>query len=119
MDVLRGAKGPIPLAVHPAPAGQTHHLLGILPTLAQVGPIRLVDVGLTALRRSLPDQRLGELKGQVQIEHQVRGGQSQERVFKVKEPVQIGPPLRLRQLPRLVHRVGGGVPVSDQDPDDS
>ncbi len=54
---------------------------------------------------------LRDLRGHVQVNHQVRLRQLQQPVFRVEEPVQKGLPLSLRQLGRLVDGVGGGVAV--------
>ncbi len=76
-----------------------------------------MDIGLgSGLRLSAPQQLLGQLRGQVQIDHQIRLRQFQPPVFQVKQPVQIRLPLGLRELCGLVDGVGGSVPVGQNQP---
>ena len=51
--------------------------------------------------------------GHIQIEHQVRLGQTQLAELKLIQPPEEGVPFLRRQLRRLVDGVGGGVPVAE------
>ena len=56
---------------------------------------------------------LCDLRGHIQINHQVRLWKAQLSIFQLKQPVQIFFPLALRQLGSLMDSVGGRVAVSD------
>ena len=60
---------------------------------------------------------LGQCRGQIQIHHPVRLGQAQQPVLKVEQPGKKCPALFPGQLGGLVHGVGSGVAVrNDQSP---
>ena len=60
-------------------------------------------------------QPLAHRRVNLQIDHLVGHGQAQQVVFIVKEPLQECVPLLRRELRALMHGIGGGVAVSDQD----
>ena len=64
----------------------------------------------------LPQHFLRDFRWHIQIQHQIRLWQSQQPVFQIEQPVQKCLPLPLRQLGRLMHRVGGGIAVRDHQP---
>lgn len=60
-------------------------------------------------------QPLAHRRVNLQIDHLVGRGQAQQVVFIVKEPLQECVPLLRREFRALMHGIGGGVAVSDQD----
>ena len=60
-------------------------------------------------------QPLAHRRVNLQIDHLIRCGQAQQVVFIVKEPLQECVPLLRRELRALMHSIGGGVAVGDQD----
>ena len=84
---------------------------------AQAAPAQIAVVPLMDVRRGacggLPaaEHTLGEVRGHIQVDHQIRRGQAQPPVLQVKQPRHKLPPLPHLQLGGLVHGVGGGVAV--------
>ena len=64
---------------------------------------------------ALQQQLLGDLNGHIQVEHQVRPGDAQLLVLKVLHPGKVPVPLLPGDLAHLVHHVGGGVPVAEDE----
>ena len=60
-------------------------------------------------------QPLAHRRVNLQIDHLIGRGQAQQVVFIVKEPLQECVPLLRREFRALMHGIGGGVAVSDQD----
>ena len=60
-------------------------------------------------------QSLAHRRINLQVDHLIRCGQAQQMVFIVKKPMQECVPLLRRELRALMHSIGGGVAVSDQD----
>ena len=59
---------------------------------------------------------LRDLRGHIQIEHQIRLRQAQLAIFQIKKPLQKTLSLTRQQLGRLVDGVGRGVAVRDHQP---
>lgn len=57
---------------------------------------------------------LGQLRGEIQVQHSIRSRQTQLLILEVKEPVHKGPLLLRRKLGGLVNGVGGGIAVGDE-----
>ena len=99
------------------PAAVLHDFTGGLPAAFQISLVLLVNVSMGA-GGGLPAAHhlLRDLRGHIQIEHQVRLRQAQLAVFQLKEPVQKDRPFLRRQFGRLMDGVGRGVAVRDHQP---
>ena len=117
MDVLDAAHPTIPCAVDALPAAARGDTARVLAALAQIGVVRLVDIG-GGVRRpfALAHEPLGHLGRNVEIKDQRRLGKPEQPVLKAEKPVKKFLPLAVRQLGCLMHGVGGRVAVGDEQP---
>ena len=115
MDVLNTADPAVPVAADALPAAPVHHTGGALPAGAEISLVLLMDVGM-GMGGLLPAAHhlLGQLRGEIQVQHSIRSRQTQLLILEVKEPVHKGLLLLRRKLGGLVNGVGGGIAVGDE-----
>ena len=117
MDILRRADLSVPAAIDFLPAAQIDNELRALPAGSQICLVPLVDVRLSVGLLLPPAHHLlRNLRRQVQIHNPIRLWQLQQPVFKIEQPLEKRPALLSGQLRGLVHSVGGGVTVGNNQP---
>ena len=83
---------------------------------AKVSIVALVNVFLRLIAViAAPDKTFRLISRKMQVKHQVGFGQTNAPVLKRKEPVKIFVPFLLRQFAALMHGVGCGVTVGNQN----
>ena len=81
---------------------------------SKIGAVPLVDVrGGVGVLLPVAQQLLRKIRGDVQIQRQIRAGKPQPVVFEFVQPPEKFLTLLLRLLGRLMDGVGGGVAVAD------
>ena len=116
LNVLDGAHLPPMGAVDRLPAVSLGAVFCRAAAVGQISQIFFVNI-LFALVAVVAagHQLLADRRVHPEIEHPVRRGQPQQPELVVEQPVEERIPLFRRELRALVHRIGGGIPVRDDN----
>ena len=89
---------------------------GAFPAGTQELQVAFMDIFFSAVPMiPLQKQLLGNFYRHIEIKHQIRPGQAQLAIFKILYPFQIAVPFLPRGFPHLIHHVGSGVPVTEDN----
>ena len=115
LDVFYGPGLPVAAAGNDLPSQLFRCEQSTFPAMGQKSRIPLVEVFFAPIPLiPLGQQLLGNFRRHVQIQHQIRPGDAQLFVFKILSPAKIAGPFLSGELGQLIHQIGGGVAVCQQ-----